>query len=148
MKREQRLELIKKIIALQEVSTQEELQDLLRAEGVEITQASLSRDIRNLQIVKKRSNDKVFYALLNENAQDGNAELLSNFARFVIKVARAQFMVVIHTALGEADLLANSLDEAERNDILGTIAGADTLFITCASDEAAANLVKEIENVL
>ena len=60
--------------------------------------------------------------------------------------------MVVHTHLGEADLLANALDaladSGERPDILGTLAGADTLLITCASEKAAKALALEIENAL
>lgn len=71
-----------------------------------------------------------------------------HFARFVVKVAAASVIVVVHTHLGEADLLANAIDSENRPSILGTIAGADTLLITCISETAATALLTEIEDAI
>ncbi|AYG01295.1 MULTISPECIES: arginine repressor [Lactococcus] len=148
MKRNERLNLIKEIISKNQVATQENLQEILEAEGVSITQATLSRDIREMNIIKKRRDGKSFYSFLD--GEDGRiqSELQLYFSRFVIKVASSSVMVVVHTRLGEADLLANALDAEEREEILGTLAGADTLLVTCVSEAAARALVVEIENVL
>lgn len=66
MKREERLNLIKQIISENKIATQEELQSVLESRGVKITQASLSRDIREPHIIKKREDGKSFYVFLTE----------------------------------------------------------------------------------
>ncbi|MFC4653164.1 arginine repressor [Lactococcus nasutitermitis] len=148
MKRDERLALIKKIVEKHEIATQEDLQAMLEEQGIVITQATLSRDIRELNIIKKRENGRSFYSFLPSDVAQTQSNLQAHFARFVIKVAYSSVMVVVHTHLGEADLLANALDDEGREDILGTLAGADTLLITCASELAAENLTTEIQNVL
>lgn len=148
MKRAERLKLITSIISSYQISTQEDLQSYLEQQGIEITQATLSRDIRELNIIKKRENGKSFYSFLTDEKSANRSNLQLHFARFVVKVATASVMVVVHTHLGEADLLANAIDAENRPTILGTIAGADTLLITCASENAAKTLVLEIKDAL
>lgn len=63
---------------------------------------------------------------------------------YVIKVDRAGFMLVLHTDLGEADVLANLIDNDHIEDILGTIAGADTLLVICRNEEIAAQYEKDL----
>lgn len=148
MKRNERLNLIKEIISKNQVTTQENLQALLEEHGVNITQATLSRDIREMSLIKKRVDGKSFYSFLNGEDGQIQSDLQLYFSRFVLKVASSSVMVVIHTQLGEADILANVLDAEERKEILGTLAGADTLLVTCDSETSAKALVVEIENVL
>ena len=132
--------------------TQEELQVILKSQGVVITQATLSRDMRELNIIKKRENGRSFYSFLQEKNEENPSNLRTQLEQFVVKVASSSVMVVVHTHLGEADLLANALDElvdqGVRTDILGTLAGADTLLITCVSESAAQALCAEIADVL
>ncbi|PCR99625.1 arginine repressor [Lactococcus fujiensis] len=148
MKRAERLTLITSIITSHQIATQEDLQVYLEREGVEITQATLSRDIRELNIIKKRENGKSFYSFLADENKESHTDLQMHFARFVVKVAAASVIVVVHTHLGEADLLANAIDSENRPSILGTIAGADTLLITCISETAATALLTEIEDAI
>lgn len=148
MKRAERLKLITEIISIEKIATQEDLQARLVKEGVKITQATLSRDIRELKIIKKREGGESYYSFLQTDEQPQRSNLQLHFTRFVVRVAAASVMVVVHTHLGEADLLANALDAEKRSDILGTLAGADTLLITCASEEAAQSLLAEIRDAL
>ena len=148
MKRTERLTLITEIVTGNKIATQEDLQASLEERGVSITQATLSRDMRELNIIKKRENGKSFYSFLHLESEVQRSNLQLQFSRFVVKVASSSVMVVVHTHLGEADLLANALDAQKRSDILGTIAGADTLLITCASAKAAKALVTEISDAL
>ncbi len=148
MKRTERLQLITSMITNHRIATQEELQTRLQKEGVEITQATLSRDIRELHIVKKRENGKSFYSFFRRESGRNQSNLQQHFTRFAVKAAAASVMVVVHTHLGEADLLANAIDSENRTSILGTIAGADTLLITCSSETAAKTLLLEIKDAL
>lgn len=149
MKRIERLNLITQIITKNKISTQEELKQMLEEQYVNITQATLSRDMRELNIIKKREHGSSFYSFLDLENGKRLSHLQLYFSRFVVSVASSSVMVVVHTHLGDADLLANALDaEQERTDILGTLAGADTLFIVCSSEESAQELVAEIEDAL
>lgn len=148
MKRDERLALITGIVSQNEIATQEKLQEILEQQGISITQATLSRDMRELNIIKRRENGRSFYAFLHHHVLMRHSSLHQQFSRFVVKVASASVMVVVHTHLGEADLLANAIDAEKRSDVLGTIAGADTLLIICASETEAEALVAEIRDVL
>ncbi|MEY8442940.1 arginine repressor [Lactococcus ileimucosae] len=148
MKREERLDLIKQIISENQIATQEELQSVLESKGVKITQASLSRDIRELHIIKKREEGKSFYVFLTELNSPSQSLLQQYFSNFVLKVSFASVNVVVHTHLGEADLLANAFDDEKRPEILGTLAGADTLLLICKDEQAARDLALEIEDAL
>lgn len=148
MKREERLDLIRQIISENQIATQEELQSVLESKGVKITQASLSRDIRELHIIKKREDGKSFYVFLTEFNAPSQSLLQQYFTNFVQKVSHASVNVVVHTHLGEADLLANAFDDEKRPEILGTLAGADTLLLICKDEQSAESLAQEIENAL
>ncbi|QPS70770.1 arginine repressor [Lactococcus garvieae] len=148
MKREERLALIKQIISENKITTQEELQSVLESRGVKITQASLSRDIRELHIIKKREDGKSFYVFLTDFNAPSQSLLHQYFTNFVLKVDVASVNVVVHTHLGEADVLANAFDDEKRPEILGTLAGADTLLLICKDEQTAKTLAQEIEDAL
>mgnify|MGYP000246650569 FL=1 len=111
MKRDKRLEIIKEIVTNNKISTQEELQSLLLERGVEVTQATLSRDIRKLNIIKKRDKGESFYSFLTSGNSKINSDLQLYFYNFVISAKSVGALVVIRTKLGEADVLATALDD-------------------------------------
>ncbi|GFH43351.1 arginine repressor [Lactococcus hodotermopsidis] len=149
MKKSDRQAIIRNLIQNHKIQTQDELSQLLIARDITTTQATLSRDIRELGIIKNRYDDGSFYALFDaEKNHMSLPSLADNLSAYVQRVSRAMFIIVVHTGLGEADLLANAIDTSERADILGTIAGADTLLITCQDIESAANFEKEIQNAI
>lgn len=130
-----RHELIKQIIQSSHVGTQEEIKAILQGKGISVTQATLSRDLREIGLLKLRDEQGKLYYSLSEAV----TSRFSQAARsYIQKVARAGFMLVLHTALGEADVLANIIDKDENEAILGTVAGADTLLVIC-KDEAIAS---------
>ncbi|GBG97541.1 arginine repressor [Lactococcus termiticola] len=150
MQRTERLEIIKEVILEEKISTQEMLQKALSERGIEVTQATLSRDIRKLHIIKKREGNESYYGILDPEREKLQSQLHLYFYNFVISARSALNQVVITTKLGEADVLANAFDEGknDRPEILGTIAGADTLLVICESEKAAKVLVAEINYVL
>ncbi|WEV45157.1 arginine repressor [Streptococcaceae bacterium ESL0687] len=147
MKKNDRHKLIKKLIRENKIETQEGLSRLLAENGASTTQATLSRDIRELGIIKNRSSSGSFYTLLDGELSPFEG-LDQSFRNHVLKVSSVMFMVVIHTRLSEADILANILDESNHEGILGTLAGADTLLVTCASIEDAENLYAEVNRAI
>lgn len=146
MNREERLKLITSLISEQQVTNQTQLVDLLSKQGYSVTQATLSRDIRDLGIAKIHRDGKSYYVILNSG--DNQPRFQAIYRQFVLSVSSVMFMVVAHTRLGEADLLANEFDTAHRPEILGTVAGADTLLIVCASVQFADKLFTEINEAL
>lgn len=104
----------------------------------------------NAEIIKKRDKGESFYSFLTSGNSKINSDLQLYFYNFVISAKSVGALVVIRTKLGEADVLANALDDERdsRTDILGTIAGADTLLVICASEKAANILTAEIKYIL
>ena len=118
-KKANRLDAIKMIISSKEVGSQEELLQALAAEGFELTQATLSRDLKQLKVAKAASmNGKYVYVLPNDIMNNGFISL-----QFSGNIA------VIKTRPGYASSMAYDIDNREFGDILGTIAGDDTIML-------------------
>ena len=135
MRKRDRHQLIKKMITEEKLSTQKEIQDRLEAHNVFVTQTTLSRDLREIGLTKVKKNDMVYYVLANETEKIDLVEFLSHHLE---GVARAEFTLVLHTKLGEASVLANIVDA----NILGTVAGANTLLVICR-DQHVAKLMED-----
>jgi transcriptional regulator of arginine metabolism len=117
---------IVEIVRKQAVRSQEELAELLERDGIEATQATLSRDIRELGLVKVRGG----YQLPGEVHSTPPDELLRRaFEQFVIRTAVSGNMLMIKTSPGNAHSIAVVLDAAQWPEVLGTVAGDDTVFI-------------------
>lgn len=126
---------ILKIIRSRNVFTQEELAVLLRDQQIETTQVTLSRDMRELSIVKTASG----YRELEREAP--MPQFASLAAEFVQDVRLAQNLIVLKTSPGHASSVAVALDEEEWPEITGTIAGDDTILVICP-DNGTAELVR------
>jgi transcriptional regulator of arginine metabolism len=108
------------------VRSQEELSSLLKREGVEVTQSTLSRDIRELGLVKVRGS----YQISGEVHSSPPDDILRRaFAQYVIRTGVSGNIVMIRTSPGNAHSIAVVLDAAEWPEVLGTVAGDDTVFV-------------------
>ena len=142
MKKTERHLLIQQMIRNEKLSTQKEIQDRLGSKrNWLLTQTTLSRDLRDLGLVKVKRKDQLYYILPNEPEVAEIYIMLSSHAK---SVSRAEFTLVLRTELGEAALLANGVDEMADERILGTVAGANTLLIVCRDQEAAIEIQNEI----
>ncbi|HEP1281368.1 TPA: arginine repressor [Streptococcus pyogenes] len=141
MNKMERQQQIKRIIQTEHIGTQEDIKNHLQKEGIVVTQATLSRDLRAIGLLKLRDEQgKLYYSLSEPVATPFSPEVRF----YVLKVDRAGFMLVLHTNLGEADVLANLIDNDAIEDILGTIAGADTLLVICRDEEIAKRFEKDL----
>lgn len=138
MKKRDRHETIKEMVRTRHLSTQREIQEGLEEKGFEVTQTTLSRDLRELGLIKTRDRGESYYILPEHQEGDDFIQLL---ATYVLKIERASFTLVMHTRLGEAGVTSNVIDEAHPIEILGTVAGADTVIAICR-DEAAAQAIE------
>jgi len=120
-------------------SSQQTLVDGLAAQGVEITQATLSRDLRELGAVK----GAVGYVVPAASA----SPLADALGRWLVSARAAQNLVVLRTPPGGASPLAVALDASGRADMLGTIAGDDTILIICSTNRAARDLVADFDQI-
>lgn len=141
MNKMERQNQIKRIIQAEPIGTQEEIKQLLQKEGIVATQATLSRDLREIGLLKLRNDQGKLYYSLSEPV----VTPFSPDVRFYVqKVDRAGFMLVLHTQLGEADVLANLIDSNQIDDVVGTIAGADTLLVICRDEIIAKRFEKDL----
>ena len=121
------LELIRK----HEIETQEELSDYLQKEGYQVTQATVSRDIRELKLTKvAMSNGRQKYAALTDNSEDLSEKYIRVFRDGFVSMDMAQNILVIKTVSGMAMAVAAAIDAMHLHEIVGCIAGDDT--IKCA----------------
>ncbi|HFI0353470.1 TPA: arginine repressor [Streptococcus suis] len=140
-----RHELIKNMIHQEKIGRQTDIQKRLESQGIIVTQTTLSRDLRELGVIKIHENGRSFYSLAIEEEGVNFVELLAQYA---YKVERASFILVLHSDLGEAALMANIIDAEKPSSILGTLAGADTLLVICRDEEAAQQVEAEINYYL
>jgi len=127
------------LLRRQRLSRQDELVAALRDLGHDVTQATVSRDLDQLGVVKLRRAGETRYALPGDlnTSPTPEARLRSLFAEWVREVVPAASLVVLKTPPGSAHLVGVALDAAELGEVAGTISGDDTLFVATASSEAA-----------
>lgn len=148
--KEQRHRAIQDIIARENISTQAELVDRLQRMGYLVTQATVSRDINEMRLVRvPLGRGKHKYALSQlELAEDVLDELKRIFRGFVHDVDRGENILVLRTSEGHASGIALLIDRLRRDDIVGTLAGEDTIFIVARSIQDATELQDELEGYL
>lgn len=144
MKKNNRQALIKQLILQHDIETQDELIELLEDQGVKATQATVSRDIRELSVVKTRAkNGNVKYTIFTQSAVSDEEKLKESVRDSVIKIQQVQFVNVVHTTLGTANVVAAVIDELNYPEIAGTLAGADTIVIF-SPDEPSAKKMNQL----
>lgn len=128
------------------IASQEDLQRALRKRGFKVGQATLSRDIRDLNLSKTASG----YALPQGDSASGLAlpPVQRLVREFVLDVRPAQNLLVLKTIVGSAQPVAAALDEQEWQEMVGTIAGDDTILIICPDKDAARKVAARIEEML
>jgi len=138
------------IIASKDVETQGQLIEELSARGIKSTQATLSRDIKDLRLVKElTSAGKYRYvAASRDELTDFDLRLKKIFRESVTSYAAAQNILVIKTLPGLASAACAALDGMDIEGLVGTLAGDDTAFIAMKDMEAAENFEREIEKLL
>jgi transcriptional regulator of arginine metabolism len=136
------------VIQRQPVRNQEQLRRLVRAGGFDVTQATLSRDIRELALVKGGP-DAAYQAPVPAGSNGHAARVLLNraVAEYLTRVDRVQQLVLLRTGPGQAQLLGVALDGARLPEVLGTIAGDDTILAIAPDVRRARALVKWLEGL-
>jgi transcriptional regulator of arginine metabolism len=132
----------------EELSSQDELRKHLVRRGFRVTQATLSRDINELGLVKTAEG----YALLAENGNGHAAEAAPSVSRlireFVTEVREAQNLLVLKTTTGSAQPVAVALDAESWQEVVGTVGGDDTVLIVSSNKKAAGRLASRIREML
>ena len=131
------------------IDTQEELLSLLRQDGYRVTQATVSRDMKELRIVKSMDEAGRTRYTLPQTARTGkNAPYADIFARSVIRIDCAMNDVVIHCYSGMAPGVGAALDNMKWETVVGTLAGDDTILAITRNETAALELVKALNAII
>lgn len=139
------LELVKKY----DIETQEELSELLLKEGFPVTQATVSRDIRELRLTKvSRGGGRQKYAVLNQGSTDMTEKYTRVFREGFTSMDMAQNILVIKTVSGMAMAVAAALDHMECHEIVGSIAGDDTIMCAVRSVEDTVSLMERLRKLV
>ncbi len=139
--------IILELIDREPLHNQEAVRKRLRQRGFEATQATISRDIAELGLVK-RSGDGAYQRPGAEapNPETALTALERTTAEFLRTVERVQQLVIVRTGRGQAQVLAEALDRARLDEAVGTIAGDDTILIVARGARGAAALVKRLKD--
>lgn len=137
------------IIAEHPIEKQDELLTRLREEGFKATQATISRDIKDLRLVKTLGSDgKYRYVSASRSSTDIRTNFSNLFSTSVNSIDVAQNLVVIKTLSGMAQAVCAALDSADYPSVVGTIAGDDTIFIACRTADLAVSLTEELKKLI
>lgn len=141
---------ILEIISNFEVETQEELQRLLFEAGYEVTQATISRDIKELRLVKGlSSHGRYIYSTGKKiNPESINQRAGGIFAESIISIDYAMNFVCIKCFAGMAGAACAAIDSISVDEVLGTIAGDDTIFVLCRTEDSAKFFTSKLRNML
>ena len=131
------------------IETQEELAEALRRQGIIVTQATVSRDIKELRLVKVLDNGQYRYALPREQVLAHNQERMKKmFQDSVTNLDYSENLIVIKTLPGTASAVASTIDTARRKEIIGTVAGDDTILIIVKPKEAVTEIINLFVDIL
>ena len=133
------------LVAQHVVGSQEELRQLLLARGMDVTQATLSRDLRDLHLARVSETGGARYVLPESLTIDDDKPLLANLLpQLFSKVDGVGELIVLHTVASGAQPIAEAIDQEEFPEVLGTIAGDDTILIVTRSATARAELTERL----
>jgi transcriptional regulator of arginine metabolism len=150
MGKPQRQHRLARLLEEQAVSSQAQIVDLLAAEGVVATQATVSRDLEELGAVKVRIPGGAMAYAVPEHTKDSASPddfLRRVMGEFVVDVAHSANLVVLRTPPGSAHVVASALDRAGYPDVLGTVAGDDTLILVCAESVGGAAVAARLASL-
>jgi len=140
---------ILEIITQKDIETQEELVDELKKEGFDVTQATVSRDIKELKLIKVQTKDgKYKYAPFSYQSNALYDKLVSIFSQTVLDIDCVGNMIVIKTLSGSASAAAESIDSLKFDGIVGTIAGDNTIFALARTNEKAQEIALRMKRIL
>ena len=156
MSRTQRQRRIVELLGHHEVHSQGELSDLLGSEGTEVTQATLSRDLVELGAVKVRRGRALVYAVPGEGGEvaavgsigdAASARLRRTCEELLVSATAAVNLVVLRTPPGAANYLASAIDQTRDPEVVGTIAGDDTILLVTGSAEQATAVAERLQSL-
>lgn len=150
MMKNNRQAMILEIISQENIETQEQLLSRLQARGINSTQATISRDIKQMHLIKQPAGQGVYRYAVSDNRNRLNfaEKLRTIFRESITSIAYAQNIVVIKTMPGLASAACSALDNMELPYLVGSLAGDDTAFLLMKDTESAEAFCEEIKEML
>ena len=140
---------ILEIIEKQDVETQEELAEMLKDRGIVVTQATVSRDIKELHLLKVLSESGGYkYATLDKAEKGMTERLIRMFSESVLTMSNASNMIVIKTLTGSANAAAEAIDSLRWSPVVGTLAGDNTIFVAVRSVDEVESVMERFRSML
>lgn len=141
--------LIREIVEAQSIQTQEELAEALRAHGMVVTQATVSRDIREMHLLKVLAEDGSYrYATMEKSDSGMNDRLIRMLSDSVVEMNSANNLIVIHTLPGSAHVAAEAIDNLRWPETIGTIAGDNTILVIVRTNEEVDAVMKRFHSII
>ena len=141
--------LILEIIEQKDIETQEELAEELKRRGVKVTQATVSRDIKELRLLKVLSDHGGYKYATVERAEKGMSErFIRILSESVISLDNVGNLIVIKTLSASANAAAEAIDSMKWSEVLGSIAGDNTILVIARSDEAVESLMARFNTLI
>lgn len=136
------------LIGTREIGSQEELRRLLSKRGWDVTQSTLSRDLRDLRIARVPTDRGVRYVVNESGADDvTRTPLAAILPQLMVRLDGVSHMIVLKTVIGGAQAVASAVDKEASADILGTIAGDDTILMICRSEQARERVARRLSGL-
>ena len=150
MARSVRQSKILELISTREIETQDELVECLRNANFDITQATISRDMKELGLIKILSAEtgKYKYSLVDSGEQAISNKYISIFKEAVISIKPAQNLVVLKTIKAMASSMCSLIDKLNLDSVMGAVAGDDTVMIILPTNDVAHKIVYTLENLI
>ena len=140
---------ILELVSKYEIETQEDMMDRLRSEGYMVTQATVSRDLKELKLTKTLSaNGNYRYCISHGRTHTGNVRINNAMADSILGVDYSLNNVVIKTYPGLAQAVASSIDAMNMHSILGCVAGDDTIIIVSRDEQSSAEISAKIKELM
>jgi transcriptional regulator of arginine metabolism len=146
-----RRDLVRRLVAAGSIGTQGQLVAALVARGVDVTQATVSRDLAALGVARGFRGGRSAYLLPDDRADDAGAaeaRLGRLLADLPLTITEAAPLVVLHTSPGAANAIASAIDLSSWDEVVGTIAGDDTIFVACTGITAMRRLRSRLDKML
>lgn len=144
----ERQETILRVITENEIETQEELAQMLRNQGYQVTQATVSRDIKELRLIKILGQQGTYcYSKPGRHESAVNSRMIRMLSDSVVSIDFAGQMVVVKTLSGSANVACEAIDNMNWKEVLGTIAGDNTIFLAARNEDDASEIAGRIRKL-
>lgn len=141
--------MILQIIEKHNIETQDELAELLRKNGFDVTQATVSRDIKELRLIKVLADDGMYKYATVDKAESGMLDrFVKMFSQSVVSMTNAGNLIIIKTISGSANVSAEAIDSMRWSEVAGTIAGDNTIFVAVKDLADVQDVIKKFQTLI